>query len=50
MLLEAFTGVSYGLRFLLTASTTILLRMLAIQYKFHLPVARMAGEEKKTKN
>ncbi len=50
VLLEAFTGVSYGLRFLLTASTTILLRMLAIQYKFHLPVARMAGEEKKTKN
>ncbi len=49
VLLEAFTGVSYGLRFLLTASTTILLRMLAIQYKFHLPVARMAGEEKKTK-
>ncbi len=49
VVLEQFTGISYGLRFLLTASTTILLRVLAIQYNFHLPVARMAGEEKKTK-
>lgn len=49
VLLESFAPISYGWRFVLTASVTILLRILAIQYGFKLPVARMAGEEKREK-
>ena len=48
--LESFTPLSYGTRFVLSASLTIVLRILAIQYGFKLPVARMAGEEKRSKN
>lgn len=48
VLLEKFTPLPYSYRFFFSAMIVIILRVIAIRYGLRLPVARMAGEEKKS--